>query len=29
MKYIIINDIQNISKEIQMPQNGIIFHVSM
>jgi hypothetical protein len=29
MKYIFINDIQLISKEIHMPQNGIIFHVSM
>jgi len=29
MKYILINDIQWISKEIHMPQNDIVFHVSM
>jgi len=29
MKYIFISDIQWISKEIHMSQNGIIFHVSM
>jgi hypothetical protein len=29
MKYILINDIQKISKEIDMPQNDIVFHVSM
>ncbi len=29
MKYILINDIQRISKKIDMPQNGIVFHVSM
>jgi len=29
MKYIFISDIQWISKEIHMPQNGIVFHVSM
>jgi hypothetical protein len=29
MKYILINDIQIISKEIYMPQNAIAFHVSM
>jgi hypothetical protein len=29
MKYILIYDIQLISKEIHMPQNGIIFHVSI
>jgi hypothetical protein len=29
MKYILISDIQWISKEIQMPQNGIVFHASM
>jgi hypothetical protein len=29
MKYIIINDIPKNSKEIHMPQNGIVFHVSM
>jgi hypothetical protein len=29
MKYIPINDIQNISKEIHMPQNGIVFNISM
>jgi len=27
MKYILISDIQWISKEIHMPQNGIVFHV--
>jgi hypothetical protein len=29
MKYIIINDIQRISKEIHMPQIDIFFHVFM
>jgi hypothetical protein len=29
MKYILISDIQWISKEIHMPQNGIVFHASM
>jgi len=29
MKYILINDIQRISKEIHMPQNEIIFYVPM
>ncbi len=29
MKYLFINDIQWISKEIHMHQNGIVFHVSM
>jgi hypothetical protein len=29
MKYILINDIQKIIKEIHMPQIGIVFHVSM
>jgi len=29
MKYILINDIQKNSKEINMPQNGIISQVSM
>jgi hypothetical protein len=29
MKYILINDIKKNSKEIRMPQNGLIFHVSM
>jgi hypothetical protein len=29
MKYILGNDIQKIPKEIHMPQNGIVFNVSM
>jgi len=29
MKYILIKDIQRISKEMHMPQNGIVFRVSM
>jgi hypothetical protein len=29
MKYILIRDIQRISKEMHMPQNSIDFHVSM
>jgi hypothetical protein len=29
MKYILINDIQKNSKEIDMPQNDIVFLVSM
>jgi hypothetical protein len=29
MKYVVVNDIQKNSKEIHMPQNGIVFHVSM
>jgi hypothetical protein len=29
MKYIIIGHIQYILKEIHMPQNDIVFHVSM
>jgi len=29
MKYILINDIQRILKEIHMPQHDIIFHVSI
>jgi hypothetical protein len=29
MKYIFISNIQWISKEIHMPQKGIVFHVSI